>query len=204
MSSLTVGGAPGIFYVLEDAFTCVLANAAQIAQVPGRKTDVKDGVWIAQRLEHGLVRGSFVPPASIRELRDLTRYRAALIGEHTRETNRLQKVLEDAGIKLASVASNVLGVSGRARCFTVRRQDGVRLAANPRRCQPLWRSMGGSSRPSPCRSEAPFGRKPRCHRRPPGLATLDAEGYRYEQVSPVTPARVQVIFYRFFVKKFLT
>jgi transposase len=103
-----------IYYVLEDAFTCVLANAAQIAQVPGRKTDVKDCAWIAQRLEHGLVRGSVVPPVPIRELRDLTRYRAALIGEHTRETNRLQKVLEDAGIKLASVASNVLGVSGRA------------------------------------------------------------------------------------------
>ena len=103
-----------IFYVLEDAFTCVLANAAQIAQVPGRKTDVKDCAWIAQLLEHGLVRGSFVPPVPIRELRDLTRYRAALIGEHTRETNRFQKVLEDAGIKLASVASDVLGVSGRA------------------------------------------------------------------------------------------
>src|SRR5918996_4056586 len=67
-----------IFYVLEDAFTCVLANAAQIAQVPGRKTDVKDCAWIAQLLEHGLVRGSFVPPVPIRELRDLTRYRAAL------------------------------------------------------------------------------------------------------------------------------
>src|SRR5262249_16811750 len=103
-----------IFYVLEDAFTCVLANAAQIAQVPGRKTDVKDCVWIAQLLEHGLVRGSFVPPVPIRELRDLTRYRAALIREHTREANRLQKVLEDAGIKLASVASDVLGISGRA------------------------------------------------------------------------------------------
>src|SRR3989475_6457024 len=103
-----------IFYVLEDAVTSVLANAAQIAQVPGRKTDVKDCAWIAQLLEHGLVRGSVVPPVSIRELRDLTRYRAALIGEHTRETNRLQKVLEDAGIKLASVASDVLGVSGRA------------------------------------------------------------------------------------------
>jgi transposase len=72
-----------IFYVLEDAFTCVLANAAQIAQVPGRKTDVKDCIWIAQLVEHGLVRGSFVPPAPIRELRDLTRYRAALIREHT-------------------------------------------------------------------------------------------------------------------------
>ncbi len=103
-----------IFYVLEDAFTCVLANAAQIAQVPGRKTDVRDCVWIAQLLEHGLVRGSFVPPVPIRELRDLTRYRKALIHEHTREANRLQKGLEDAGIKLASVASDVLGVSGRA------------------------------------------------------------------------------------------
>jgi transposase len=103
-----------IFYVLEDAFTCVLANAAQIAQVPGRKTDVKDCAWIAQLLEHGLIRGSFVPPPPIRELRDLTRYRKALIQERTREANRLHKVLEDAGVKLASVASDVLGVSGRA------------------------------------------------------------------------------------------
>jgi transposase len=103
-----------IFYVLEEAFTCVLANAAQVAQVPGRKTDVKDCAWIAQLLEHGLMRGSFVPPAPIRELRDLTRYRKALIQERTREANRLHKVLEDAGIKLASVASDVLGVSGRA------------------------------------------------------------------------------------------
>src|SRR5439155_3248579 len=101
-------------YVLEDAFTCVLSNAAQIAQVPGRKTDVKDCMWIAQLLEHGLIRASFVPPAPIRELRDLTRYRRALIEERTREANRLHKVLEDAGIKLASVASDVLGVSGRA------------------------------------------------------------------------------------------
>jgi len=103
-----------VFYVLEEAITCVLANAAQIAQVPGRKTDVKDCAWIAQLLEHGLIRGSFVPPAPIRELRDLTRYRKALIQERTRGANRLHKVLEDSGIKLASVASDVLGVSGRA------------------------------------------------------------------------------------------
>jgi transposase len=103
-----------IFYVLEDAFTCVLANAAQIAQVPGRKTDLKDCMWIAQLLEHGLIRASFVPPAPIRELRDLTRYRRALIDERTREANRLHKVLEDAGIKLASVVSDVRGVSSRA------------------------------------------------------------------------------------------
>jgi transposase len=103
-----------VYYVLEEAFTCVLANAAHIAQVPGRKTDVQDCVWIAQLLEHGLLRGSFVPPVPIRELRDFTRYRKALIQERTREANRLHKVLEDAGIKLASVATDVLGVSGRA------------------------------------------------------------------------------------------
>ena len=103
-----------VFYVLEEAVTCDLANAAHIAQVPGRKTDVKDCVWIAQLAEHGLVRGSFVPPAPIRDLRDLTRTRKALSQDRTRATNRLHKVLEDAGIKLASVANDVLGASGRA------------------------------------------------------------------------------------------
>jgi transposase len=103
-----------VFYVLEEAFSCLLANAGHIAQVPGRKTDVQDCQWIAQLLEHGLIRGSFVPPAPIRELRDLTRYRKALIQDRTREANRLHKVLEDAGMKLASVATDVLGVSGRA------------------------------------------------------------------------------------------
>jgi transposase len=103
-----------IFYVLEETVTCVLANAAHIAQVPGRKTDVKDCVWIAQLLEHGLIRASFIPPPPVRELRDLTRYRKALIQDRTRAANRLHKVLEDAGIKLASVATDVLGVSGRA------------------------------------------------------------------------------------------
>ncbi len=103
-----------IFYVLEEAFACVLANAAHIAQVPGRKTDVKDCAWIAQLLEHGLIRASFVPPPPLRELRDLTRYRKALIQDRSRAANRLHKVLEDAGIKLAGVATDVLGVSGRA------------------------------------------------------------------------------------------
>jgi transposase len=82
-----------VLYVLEEVFTCLLANAAHIAQVPGRKTDVQDCQWIAQLLEHGLIRGSFVPPAPIRELRDLTRYRKALIQDRTREANRLHKVL---------------------------------------------------------------------------------------------------------------
>jgi transposase len=103
-----------VFYVLEEACTCILANAGQIAQVPGRKTDVNDAVWIAQLLEHGLIRPSFVPPAPIRELRDLTRYRKLLVQERTRHANRLHKVLEDAGIKLTSVASRLLGASGRA------------------------------------------------------------------------------------------
>lgn len=103
-----------IFYVLEEAFTCILANATQIAQVPGRKTDVNDAVWIAQLLECGLIRASFIPPPPIRELRDLTRYRKLLIQERTRHANRLHKVLEDAGIKLTSVATRLLGASGRA------------------------------------------------------------------------------------------
>lgn len=103
-----------VYYALESDFTCLLVNAAHIKQVPGRKTDVHDCVWIAQLLEHGLLRGSFVPPVPIRELRDLTRYRKGLIHDRTRVANRLHKTLEDAGVKLASVASDILGVSGRA------------------------------------------------------------------------------------------
>jgi transposase len=85
-----------------------------LAKVPGRKTDVIDCAWIAQLLECGLLRVSFVPPPAIRELRDLTRYRKALLQDRTREANRLHKVLQDAGIKLATVATDILGVSGRA------------------------------------------------------------------------------------------
>jgi transposase len=103
-----------LYYLLEHTFTVLLVNAAHMKQVPGRKTDVQDCAWIAQLLEHGLLRGSFVPPAPIRELRELTRYRKAQIQERTREANRLHKVLEDAGVKLASVATDILGVSGRA------------------------------------------------------------------------------------------
>jgi transposase len=103
-----------VFYALESDFTCLLVNAAHIKQVPGRKTDVKDCVWIAQLLEHGLLRGSFVPPAPMRDLRDLTRDRKAWIHDRTRVANRRHKALEEAGMKLASVASDILGVSGRA------------------------------------------------------------------------------------------
>ena len=103
-----------VYYLLEDDFECWLLNAQHLKNVPGRKTDVADAAWIAQLVEHGLVRPSFVPPRPIRELGELTRYRKALIYERTRETKRLHKVLEDAGIKLGCVASDVLGVSGRA------------------------------------------------------------------------------------------
>jgi transposase len=95
-----------VYHILEERFVCLLVNAAHIKQVPGRKTDVQDCVWIAQLLEHGLLRGSFVPPAPIRDLRDLTRHRRVLQQERTRAANRLHKLLQDAGIKLASVATD--------------------------------------------------------------------------------------------------
>jgi len=102
-----------VYYLLEDDFTVLLVNAAHIKNVPGRKTDVSDCAWIAQLLEHGLLRASFVPPPEIRELRDLTRYRKSLIQDRTREVNRVHKALQDAGIKLSSVASDIMGMSGR-------------------------------------------------------------------------------------------
>src|SRR5437667_3260878 len=102
-----------VYYVLEERFECWLLNAQHLRNVPGRKTDVADSAWICQLVEHGLVRASFVPPRPIRELRDLTRYRKAQIEERSREVQRLDKVLQDAGIKLSSVASKTLGVSVR-------------------------------------------------------------------------------------------
>lgn len=103
-----------IWNLLEDRFQLVLVNAQHLKAVPGRKTDVKDAEWIAQLLQHGLLQASFVPPPPIRELRDLTRHRTKLIQQHAAVVNRIQKVLEDANIKLASVASDVMGVSGQA------------------------------------------------------------------------------------------
>ena len=103
-----------LWNLLEANFALVLANPQHIKAVPGRKTDVKDAEWIADLLRHGLLRGSFVPDPAQRELRELTRYRTALVRERTREINRVQKTLEGANIKLGDVASNVLGVSGRA------------------------------------------------------------------------------------------
>ena len=103
-----------VYYLLEDDFELLLVNAQHVKNVPGRKTDVADAQWLCQLLEHGLLRASFVPPKPIRELRDLTRYRKSLVWERAREANRLQKLLEDANIKLSDVASDVLGASGRA------------------------------------------------------------------------------------------
>ena len=103
-----------VYHLLEDRFQVLLVNAAHIKNVPGQKTDAKDGAWIAQLLECGLLRGSFIPPQPIQQLRDLTRYRKRLVEQRTEEVLRLHGVLQRAGIKLSSVASNIMGVSGRA------------------------------------------------------------------------------------------
>lgn len=103
-----------VWNVLEGQFEVLLVNAQHIKAVPGRKTDQKDSEWIADLLQHGLQRGSFVPPRETREMRDLTRYRVSITEECNRIANRIQKVLEDANVKLASVATDALGASGRA------------------------------------------------------------------------------------------
>lgn len=103
-----------VYYVLEDAFTLLLINMHELKRVPGRKTDVRDSDWLAQLLECGLLRASFVPPPAIRELRDLTRYRGQQVRDRAQEVNRLCKVLEDSGLKLTTVLTDVMGVSGRA------------------------------------------------------------------------------------------
>lgn len=103
-----------VYSILEEQFQLLLVNAQHMRAVPGRKTDVKDAEWIAELLQFGLLKASFVPESAQRELRDLTRLRISLVREHARAVNRLQKVLEDANIKLASVASNVMGASARA------------------------------------------------------------------------------------------
>jgi transposase len=103
-----------VWAILEDEFDCLLCNARHVKQVPGRKTDVSDAAWLCQLLEAGLLQRSFVPPKPIRALRNLTRYRKAQIGERQREANPLHKILEDTGIKLDCVATDILGASGRA------------------------------------------------------------------------------------------
>lgn len=102
-----------VYNILEGQFELLVVNAQHLKAVPGRKTDVRDAEWIAELLAHGLLRGSFVPPPSVRELRELTRYRTSLVRDRARTLNRLQKVLEAANIKLASVVSDIDGVSAR-------------------------------------------------------------------------------------------
>ena len=120
-----------IFNILEEGRTIILVNAQHMKAVPGRKTDVKDSEWLADLLRHGLLKASFIPPKPIRELRDLTRYRKTLVQERSQEVNRLQKLLEGANIKLAAVATDVLGKSGRDMVEAVigGEQDAEALAA---------------------------------------------------------------------------
>jgi transposase len=103
-----------VYNLLEEGRTVVLVNPQHMKAVPGRKTDVKDSEWLADLLRHGLLRASFIPPKPIRELRALTRYRKRLVQERTQALNRLQKVLESANIKVGTIATDLLGVSGRA------------------------------------------------------------------------------------------
>jgi transposase len=103
-----------VWHVLDEHFTLILANAMHIRNVPGRKSDMNDATWIADLLAHGLIRSSFVPPAPIQELRDLTRTRRQLVHEIARHVLRIQKTLEDANLKLTQVMSDIVGVSGRA------------------------------------------------------------------------------------------
>jgi transposase len=123
-----------VWHVLEGRFELVLANAKHIRNVPGRKTDVNDATWIADLLAHGLIRGSFVPPEPIQHLRDLTRTRKQLVREIAQHTQRIQKTLEDANIKLTGLITDLLGASGRAiiAALIQGETDPERLAALPR------------------------------------------------------------------------
>jgi transposase len=125
-----------VYNILEERCEqLLLVNAHHVKNVPGRKTDVKDAEWIAELLSYGLLRGSFVPPQEIRELRDLTRYRKTLVQQRANQCNRIQKLLEDCNIKLASVATDILGVSGRDMLTAIAdgESDPERLADMARR-----------------------------------------------------------------------
>lgn len=131
-----------VWHVLEGHFDLVLANAQHIRNVPGRKSDINDATWIAQLLAHGLIRSSFVPPAPIQELRDLTRTRKQLVREISQHTLRIQKVLEDANLKIASVLSEILGQSGRAMLGAI-----IAGEEDPQRLADLARGSARQKRP---------------------------------------------------------
>lgn len=124
-----------IYNILEDRFTVLLVNARNVKNVPGRKTDVKDCQWLAQLLQFGLLKGSFIPDKPQRELRDLTRHRSQLVAERAAVANRIHKVLEDTNIKLGSVATDILGVSGREmiRALIAGEKDPEKLADHAHR-----------------------------------------------------------------------
>ena len=143
-----------VYYVLEDGFALSLINMQELKRVPGRKSDVQDSEWLAQLLECGLLKASFVPPPPIRELRDLTRYRVQQVRDRAQEVNRLCKVLEDAGLKLTSVVTDVMGASGRAmlRALVAGTTDPVVLAdlargALRKKLPALRRALVGRFRP---------------------------------------------------------
>jgi transposase len=146
-----------VWHILEGSFELVLANALHVKNVPGRKTDVNDAMWIADLLAHGLIRSSFVPPAPIQELRDLTRTRKQLVREIAQHTLRIQKTLEDANIKLASVLSSILSRSGRAMLDAIvdGEDDAERLAAL---------ALGSARKKTPALIEALRGRARPHHR----------------------------------------
>jgi transposase len=125
-----------VWHVLEGSFELLLANAQHVRNVPGRKSDVNDAMWLADLLAHGLIRGSFVPPTPVQEMRDLTRTRKQLVREIAQHTQRVQKTLEDANVKLSSVISSVLGTTGRAmlEAIVAGEDDPTKLAslAHPR------------------------------------------------------------------------
>lgn len=144
-----------VFNILESEFEVILVNARHIKYVPGRKSDISDAQWIGELLQHGLLKASYIPERPQRDLRDLIRYRTSLIGERAREINRVQKVLEDANVKLASVASNVMGVSGRQmlEAIIAGNEDPEALAALAKgrlRCKipDLQRALSGRIRTS--------------------------------------------------------
>ena len=165
-----------VWQLLEGQLECWLLNAAHLHHVPGRKTDVADAAWIAQLVEHGLVRPSFVPPRPIRELRELTRYRKTQIQERSREVQRLDKVLQDAGIKLSSVATDIIGVSGRAmlEALVAGTHDPEVLAGGkgPAPGQAAG-AAGGLGRPVPYRPSWAAGRPD------PGSRRLPGRGHRH-------------------------
>src|SRR5437588_2724644 len=120
-----------VWHILEGRFSLVLANAAHVKNVPGRKSDVNDATWLADLLAHGLIRASFVPPQPIQELRDLTRTRKQLTREIVQHTQRIQAVLEEANVKLCSVITDILGTSGRRilKAMIAGETDAQKLAA---------------------------------------------------------------------------